>query len=499
MYCPNLELDEFSGILEATAARINWQHKGQRQFRSIFGEEPSIRTLLALLAVVLLVLANGFFVATEFALVSVRRTRVQQLAAEGRREAEKVLAELNHLDTYIAATQLGITMASLALGWIGEPAVAALIAPLIHNLTFIPEGSRDALTHTLSFAIGFSLITTLHIVIGELAPKSLALQRPEQTAMMAAGPIHWFYLAFRPAIVGLNAIGNAVVRAIGIDPASGHQLVQSAEELRLAIDASREAGLVEESAHDLVDRALLFPDLEARHAMVPRTEITAVPRDADLEQIMAAATASGHSRLPVYVGDIDHVVGVIDVKRLLPMLLANANIARNGAAPDFSMDETMTTVLAVPETASASDLLPRLRAAEAPFAMVIDEYGGTAGLITLVDLVESLVGEISDEFAPSSENGRRTADGSFSLDGLTTLMEAKEFYDLDLEEDDVETVGGFVFSALGRPAVVGDEVVTEEGQILRVEEIDGLRVARVRVGPARGEDGDPVATVEQAV
>lgn len=489
---------EISCILHVAAVRINWQHACQRQVRLFPGEELSIRTLLALLAVLLLVLANGFFVATEFALVSVRRTRVQQLAAEGHRQADKVLSELNHLDTYIAATQLGITMASLALGWIGEPAVAALIEPLIRNLTFIPEGSREALTHTISFAVGFSLITTLHIVIGELAPKSLALQRPEQTAMFAAGPIHWFYLAFRPAIVGLNTIGNAVVRAIGIDPASGHQLVQSAEELRLAVDASREAGLVEESAHDLVDRALLFPDLEARHAMVPRTEITAVPRNADLELVMSAATASGHSRLPVYDGDIDHVVGVIDVRRLLPALLASANISRNGASTEFSMDDAMTPVLAVPETASASDLLPRLRAAEAPFAIVIDEYGGTAGLITLVDLVESLVGEIADEFEPSSENGRRTADGSFSLDGLTTLMEAKEFYDLDLEDVDVETVGGFVFSALGRPAVVGDEVVTEDGQVLRVEEIDGLRVARVWVGPARGE-GDELAPIEQAV
>ncbi|MFT4039036.1 MAG: hemolysin family protein [Thermomicrobiales bacterium] len=449
------------------------------------------------MAVLLLVLANGFFVATEFALVSVRRTRVQQLAAEGHRRAEQVLSELNHLDTYIAATQLGITMASLALGWIGEPAVASLIEPIVRSLSFIPEGSREALTHTISFAIGFSLITTLHIVIGELAPKSLALQRPEQTAMWAARPIHWFYIALRPAIVGLNKIGNAVVRLIGIDPASGHQLVQSAEELRLAVDASREAGLVEESAHDLVDRALLFPDLEARHAMVPRTEITAVPRDADLETVMQAATSSGHSRLPVYDGDIDHVVGVIDVKQLLPMLLASAKIRRNGQIPDFAMGDLMTTVLAVPETASASDLLPRLRAAEAPFAIVIDEYGGTAGLITLVDLVESLVGEIADEFEPSSGNGRLSPDGSFSLDGLTTLMEAKEFYDLDLEDADVETVGGYVFSVLGRPAVVGDEVMTEQGQILRVEELDGLRVARVWVGPASA-DAPLTAVIEGA-
>lgn len=426
----------------------------------------------------LLVLANGFFVATEFALVSVRRTRVQQLAAEGHRQAKQVLGELNHLDTYIAATQLGITMASLALGWIGEPAVATLIEPIVRSLTFIPEGSREALTHTISFVIGFSVITTLHIVIGELAPKSLALQRPEQTAMFAARPIHLFYLALRPAIVGLNRIGNAVVRLIGVDPASGHQLVQSAEELRLAVDASRAAGLVEETAHDLVDRALLFPDLEARHAMVPRTEMTAVPNNASLQTVLQGALTSGHSRLPVYDGDIDNIVGVIDVKKLWPLLLAE----RGDTPVDIHLHELMTSVLAVPETSKASDLLPRLRAAEAPFAVVIDEYGGTAGLITLVDLVESLVGEIADEGDPAGRNGSRTADGSYSLDGLTTLMKAKEFYDLELDDEaDLKSVGGYVFSRLGRPAVIGDEVFTSHGTTLRVEELDGLRVARVRV------------------
>jgi CBS domain containing-hemolysin-like protein len=357
---------------------------------------------------------------------------------------------------------------------------------LIASLQFIPENSREALTHTVSFAIAFSFITALHIVLGELAPKSIALQRAEQTALWVAGPIHYFYLALRPAIVALNTIGNAVVRLIGIDPASGHQLVQSAEELRLAVDASREAGLVEDSAHDLVDRALLFPDLEARHAMVPRTDMTAVPIDATLDDVLQVAMKSGHSRLPVFEHDLDHVVGVIDVKRLLPRLHAERTTGVAGGSPMFRVADLMTKVLAVPETAPASDLLPRLRGAEAPLAVVIDEYGGTAGLVTLVDLMESLIGDIADDFEPTSLNGRRTADGSFSLDGLTTLLEAKEFYDLDLDDhDDVETVGGYVFSRLGRPAVVGDQVLAPHGEILRTEEIDGLRVARVRVIPAR--------------
>lgn len=438
----------------------------------------------------LLVLANGFFVATEFALVSVRRTRVQQLAAEGNRRAQHVLSELNQLDTYIAATQLGITIASLGLGWIGEPAVATLIEPLIGSLQFIPEGSRGAVTHTVSFAIAFSFITTLHIVLGELAPKSIALQRPEQTAMWAARPIHLFYLALRPAIVGLNTIGNAVVRLIGIEPASGHQLVQSAEELRLAVDASREAGLVAASAHDLVDRALLFPDLEAQHAMVPRTEMAAVSIDAGLDAVVQTAIETGHTRLPVYEGDLDHIIGVVNVKRLLPRVLAARSPDVSASERPFRLADVMTDVVAIPETAPASALLPQLRDAHTPMAIVIDEYGGTAGLITLVDLVERLVGEITDDLDPVSLNGRLTADGSFSLDGLTTLLEAKEYYDLDLEDDaDVETVGGYVFSRLGRPAVVGDEVVTAHGQILRTEELDGLRVARIRVLPANGIAG----------
>ncbi|MGH2617758.1 MAG: hemolysin family protein, partial [Thermomicrobiales bacterium] len=335
--------------------------------------------------------------------------------------------------------------------------------------------------------------TAMHIILGELAPKSIALQRPEQTAMLVARPIHLFYLALRPAIVALNTIGNAVVRLIGIRPASGHQLVQSAEELRLAVDASREAGLVEQSAHDLVDRALLFPDLEAQHAMVPRTEIAAVPVDSGLDDVVQTALQTGHTRLPVYDGDLDHIVGVINVKRLLPQVLAERTTGADVNQPPFCLVDVMTEVVAIPETAPASALLPQLRDAHTPMAIVIDEYGGTAGLITLVDLVESLVGEITDELEPVSLNGRMTADGSFSLDGLTTLLEAKEFYGLDLEDDvDVETVGGYVFSRLGRPAVVGDEVKTGQGFILRTEELDGLRVARVRVVPAHGIVGGEV-------
>lgn len=435
---------------------------------------------------VILVLLNGFFVATEFALVSVRRTRMQQLAAEGDRRARAVLNRLDNLDTYIAATQLGITIASLGLGWLGEPALAQLIEPLFDRLAFLPEATREAVKHTAAFALAFSIITALHIVLGELAPKSLALQRPDQTSLAAAGPIHLFLVVFRPIIWALNEVGNMVVRALGVEPAAGHALVQSAAELRLAVDASREAGLVEASAQDLVDRAFLFSDLTARQVMVPRTAMVAVPVGASLDEVLGVATASGHSRLPVYDGNPDHIVGVANVKRLLPRLVADRQAALRGEpVPPFDLCEVMGEVLAVPEMVPADDLLQRLRGTHAPLAIVIDEFGGTAGLVTLVDLVERLVGDIEDELDPAPPPSVPAPDGSYLLDGLTTLVEAKEFHDLDLDDDehDVDTLGGYVFSRLGRPAVVGDEVDTADGRRLRVEAVNGLRVAQVRVLP----------------
>ena len=451
------------------------------------GEECSISTAVSLAAVVLLVLANGFFVATEFALVSVRRTRVQQLAAEGDGRAESVLHRLDHLDTYIAATQLGITIASLGLGWIGEPALSHLIEPAVALVPGLGAGEREALMRTVSFAIAFSVITSLHIVLGELAPKSLALQRPEATALFAARPIAIFERLLRPVISGLNNLGNWVVRKVGIEPAAGHALVQSAEELRLAVGASREAGLVEETAQQIVDRAFLFSELEAHQVMVPRTEMSAVPVTASLDEVLTVATESGHSRLPVYEGDTDHIVGVVNVKRLMPLLVEERAAARRGedATEPFDLRQTMGEILAVPETQPAPDLLARLRETHTPVAIVIDEYGGTAGIVTLVDLMEHLIGDIEDELEAAPVPEEVASDGSFPLDGLTTIVEAEEFHDVDLDDEDldVETVGGYVFSRLGRPAEIGDVVPTLDGRTLRVEELDGLRVARVRVLP----------------
>jgi len=450
--------------------------------RAGYGQDHPISTPLALVAVVALVLANGFFVATEFSLVAVRRTRIQHLASEGDRRAASVLGRLDHLDAYIAATQLGITIASIALGWIGEPALAHLIEPVLERLPGLSSTQRETLMHTVGFAIAFAIITVLHIVFGELAPKSLALQRPEATALRTAGPIHVFYLAFRPIIVLLNNVGNGVVRMLGIEPASGHERVQSAEELMLMVDASREAGLVDPASHAIVDRAFVFADLAVRHVMVPRTEMVAVPSEASLLDILRLAGSSGYTRLPVYAGNADHLIGIIDVKHLVPLL---AECVGGGQVPPaFALASHLRPLVVVPEVMPAADVLERMRQERIQLAVVVDEYGGTAGIVSLEDLLEALVGEIRDERDPVDPAGP-APDGSLVLDGLTSLVELREHYGLDLSAEGInaETLGGYVFARLGRPAQVGDEVPARDHR-LRVEAIDGLRVARLRLVPA---------------
>jgi len=484
--------------------------------------EDPISTALGLIAVVVLVLANGFFVATEFSLVSVRRTRIQQLAAEGNRRAASVLDRITHLDTYIAATQLGITISSLALGWIGEPVVAVILEKILH---YVPIEMGSTTTHAVSFIVAFSIVTALHIVIGELAPKSLALQRPEATSLAVSPAIHVFLVIFRPVIFALNWIGNWVVRLFGIDPAGGHAMVQSAEELMISMDASREAGFVNQTAHDLVGRAFSFNDMQARHVMVPRTEVTALPLDASLDDVIQLAADTSYTRLPVFEGDSDHIVGIIKMKRLFPLFIAridanavsrttNQGALVNGNGRNGSLDEARTTAtqtvdgfdirdymmepMLVPETLAASEVLTRMRENHVQMAVVIDEYGGTAGIATLQDIVTHLIGRIQEQGEHTELEGPGP-DGVIHLDGLTGLVELRERFEIDLlsEGYDVETLGGYVFFVLGRPAIVGDEVRAPSGQTFVVEDMDGLRVARVRVVPEHQEsasetDADPV-------
>jgi putative hemolysin len=438
-----------------------------------------IAPALGLLIVVVLVLTNGFFVATEFAIVAVRRSRLEQLANEGHPSARAAGDVVGHLDAYIAACQLGITLASLALGWLGEPALAHLIEPPLVHLVgrFAPD-----VAHGVAIGISFALITALHIVIGELAPKGLALQSPEGTALFVARPMQVFYLVFRWPISALNAVGNGVLRLVGLQPASGHEMVHSVEELHLLVTSSQKAGVVEASEARIASRAFHFADLTAGDLMTPRTEIEAVASTASLTDLLARVAGGTHSRLLVYDGSRDNIVGVLHVRDLFKVL--------SQPVETFDLRAWLRPVLVVPESKPADDLLDEMRVARRQLAVVIDEYGGTAGIVTLEDLVEALVGRIEDEEPLHADTfvtgpAQLEPDGSVLLDGLTRLDELEEILAIRLDPPihaEVATVGGLVMATLGRIPAVGDEVEVV-GRRLRVEELDGLRVARVRLLP----------------
>jgi len=307
--------------------------------------------------------------------------------------------------------------------------------------------------------------------------------------------------------------GCTGMTGFGIEPAGGHEVVQSTEELLLSIEASRAAGLVNQTSHDLVGRAFSFNDLQARHVMVPRTEVVAISIDASLDSVMQMASDTSHTRLPIYKDDNDHMVGIIKVKRLMPLFLAQVEaeaiartakvvIGENGQDPiiasareaeesaltrdeTFNIRDYMMEPMLVPETLAASKVLTQMRENQIQMAVVIDEYGGTAGIVTLQDIVTQLVGRVQDHDDEADHNSH-TADGILHLDGLTGLVELREHYDIDLfnEDYDVETLGGYVFFVLGRPAILGDQVVAPSGQRLVVEDLDGLRISRIQIVPA---------------
>jgi magnesium and cobalt exporter, CNNM family len=420
-----------------------------------------------ILTVVLLVL-NAFFVAAEFAMVRVRGTQLDQLAAEGSARGRLAAHIIDHIDSYLSACQVGITMASLGLGWIGEPGVAALIAPLFSGLI----ETNETLFHVISFTIAFALITYLHIVVGEQAPKYFAIQRALTTSLWLAYPLHFFYRVAYPFIWFVNTSANKILKAIGIPVGPGEVAdAHSDEELRLLVAASARQGKLDESERVIVGNALNFADTLVRQVMVPRTEIVAVPEDLDLAGLIAIARQHRLSRFPVYRDDLDHIVGVVHVKDLV-------GVDRSSKA---KAHDIMRKVPAIPETLRLDQALAEFRRQRAQLAIVIDEYGGTAGLVTLEDVLEQLVGEVGDEFekdaAPSI---KEEAPGIYLVNGLVSLTELRERLHLELTDEPYDTVGGMVFGRLGRVAQVSD-AIEAEGYRFAVTAVDGRRVAQVRI------------------
>ncbi len=432
-------------------------------------------TVVGLLAVFTLVFVNGFFVAAEFGFVGARRTRLSQMASDGSAGAKAAEGAIEHLDSFIAATQLGITLASLGLGWIGEPAVANLILPIFHAV--LPDPAAEAFGHSLSIAIGFALVTMLHIILGELAPKSIALQRPEETAAIVSRPTILFLRIFHPVIWVMNTIGNGIVRLLGFEPAAGHSQVHSAEELEMLVHSSREAGLLQESEEILLRRVFDFSDIEVQEIMQPRVAVEGIDVDTSLPEVLGEIARHHYSRYPVYEESIDQVVGILNTKDLLDMIVARPELLTSGGQ-GFQLRNSLRKPLYMPTTVSVDKVLAEMQRTRTHFVVVVDEYGGMAGVATMEDIIEELVGEVQDEFdaetMPITEKGDQAV-----VDGLVTMNDIIERFGEGDEEPISTTIGGYVAETLERIPEVGDTVVFGNYDV-QVVEMDGMRVVKVR-------------------
>ena len=442
-----------------------------------------MQDLLGVVSVFLLVLANGFFVAAEFSLVSARRTRIEQLVQEGNKAAQATQQAINHLDRYIAATQLGITLASLALGWIGEPAIGHLLERLF------PEDLAHSVGQSISVAVAFSLVTLLHIVLGELVPKSIALQRPESTAMFVARPTILFGLLFSPVIAVMNGVGNSIVRLLGFEPAGEHSNVHSPEELEMLVHSSREAGLLEESEERLIRRVFDFSDIEIRAVMRPRTEVDAINIATPLTEVFKVISSLHYSRYPVYQGSVDTVTGILHAKDLLDTVLKEPTLL-TGTDGTFSLQSILRQPLFFPQTTGVDRVLEEMQKTKQQMAIVIDEYGGMAGIATMEDILEELVGEVQDEF--DSETAPIVQKGDVTLvDGLTTLDDVIERFGEPGAPYISTTIGGYVAERLDRIPATGDVVPFGDYDV-KVMAMDGMRASMVRFLKRPAPDAEAV-------
>jgi CBS domain containing-hemolysin-like protein len=430
-------------------------------------------TFLKLFSVVLLVLVNGFFVAAEFAFVGVRRSRIETLAESGDRRAKRLMDLLNNLNAYLSAAQLGITLASLGLGYLGEPAVAHLLEGPLKS-----AGMSETGVHVVAFIIAFSIITALHIVIGEQAPKLLGLERAEKVALASALPMRMFFLFGKPLVYALDWASARVVRLFGLHASSEHASIYTQEELRQVIEMSRKGGHIDPEEQVLINRVFDFADAEVREAMIPRTAVTALPVSASLEEAEAAFCEHGFSRLPVFRERLDDIVGVLFMKDLMPCL-------RTVSASTFDLEKMLHPPLFVPATARLGAVLAQMQEAQTHLACVVDEHGGLEGIVTLEDLLEEIVGEINDEYDDEVRAQIvEGPDGTFILDGMLAVRDANRRFDLKLpEEAGYTTMAGFLLAKAGRILRTGEEV-EHDGSHFLVESVERRRIRRIRYRPA---------------
>lgn len=428
----------------------------------------------ALFLALSLVLANGFFVAIEFALVKVRQTQLESLVEQGKAGAALALTMRKNLDIWLSASQVGITLASLALGWVGEPAFAGLIEPLV--LRVAPAGqAAQAIAHTIGVILAFGIITFLHIVVGEQVPKTVAITRAEGTALVLAWPMRVFYVLFYPVIVLLNGGTRLVLKLLGLDGAgSEHEEALSQDELRMIFSSSAEAGGLHKQQAELLQRALSMMEKTARQVLVPRSQMKALDLELTLEENLAAAYAAGHTWVPVIRGSLDRVEGLINVKDLFYL---------HGRHELKSLGQVQRPVLFVPENITLDKLLNEFKRRNKQIAVVVDEHGGTSGLITLADVVAELVGKVA-ELGRKVEPMQKLPGGKLELPGTAQLDDIEHTLEVefDVDKSQVTTIAGFLMAKLGRVPVSGDVWMMDDYRVVTVN-TEGPRVVTVRIEP----------------
>ncbi|WP_114782695.1 hemolysin family protein [Botryobacter ruber] len=414
--------------------------------------------ILDIFITIFLVALNGFFVAAEFAFVKVRSSQIELKAQAGHTMAKLAHNMIGHLDAYLSATQLGITLASLGLGWIGESVVSQIIINIMEAFGF--QGSEE-LAHKIALPFAFALITVLHIVFGELAPKSLAIQRSESTTLAVAAPLRFFYIIFSPFIWLLNGLSNFILRSIGIRPLHGAE-VHTAEELRLLFEQSAEGGVIQDSQHELIENVFQFNERMVKQILVPRTKMVAVDINVPEDELMEVIFNEGYSRLPVYKGSIDNIVGVLNVKDILSLIRLGEPIV---------LEKLIRPAYFVPETKKINRLLKQFQKRHLHMAIATDEFGGVSGIVTLEDIIEELVGEIQDEYDEEVPIVERINDFEYKVNASASILDANDYLPYPLPEgEDYETVGGLINMIYGQiPEDINDMATFNQYEVKVLE------------------------------
>lgn len=422
--------------------------------------------IIKLLAIAVLVLINGFFTASEFAMVKIRNSRIDTLVAEGNGKAKHAKTVKDNLNSCLSACQLGITLCSLGLGWMGESTITELILPFMKLL-----GLSESIIHTISFVISFFLVTMIEVVIGELVPKALALYNTETIMLNTSLLLLVFYKIMYPIIFFFNASTNVFLKPFGYSQADEIADPHTGEEIRMLIEESYQSGLIDESEQKLVDNVFDFGDKLVREVMVPRTDMCCIYKDDSEEEVFKVVSEEGFTRFPVCGKDKDDILGFIHIKDLY-----NQSYTQN----KYDLDEITRKILYIPETISISRLLEKLKKDKIQIAIVMDEYGGTSGLVTIEDILEEIVGDIQDEFDEETQEIRKLAEGEYLVKAIVPIDEINEFFNIEIEHEGFDSIGGWLYNKLGA-AIQVDKTITFENYSFTVSEMDKLRVVSLIV------------------